>query len=97
MHELQPDAAPRSIHLDTRHSQSDGGKEVKLIIVAPLVGGLRFGGCPALAAALFLFNDRNCGGNEFDATISAVGPGVQLSVVVEVVLSVELVFATELA
>lgn len=70
---------------------------MKLIIVAPLVGRLRFGGCSALAAALFLFNDGNCGGNEFNATISAVGPGVQLSVVVEVVLSVELVFATELA
>lgn len=72
-------------------------KEARSILVAPLIVGLGFGGCSALATALLLLNNRDGSRNEFDATISAVGSGVQLSVIVEVILSVELIFSTELA
>lgn len=57
--------------------------------------GLRWGS--ALSAALFLLDNGNSGGNELNTTVAAVGAGMQLAVVVEVVLSVELVLAAELA
>lgn len=76
-------------------SLSRSGNSV-LVHNAPLVG-FGLGRCSSLPTALLLLNDGHGCGDELNAPVAAVGPGVELAVVVEVVLAVELVLATELA
>lgn len=77
--------------------KATGDTEVRSILVATFDGSLGLGWRSALAAALFLLDNGDCSGYKLNTTISAVGPCVQLPMVVEVILSVELVFTTELA
>ena len=67
-----------------------------VLINAPL---LRFGlgRRSSLSTPLLLLNDGYGSRNEFNATVAAVGTGMQLAVVVEVVLAVELILTAELA
>lgn len=67
-----------------------------LVPRAPLVS-FSLGRCSSLPTALLLLDDGHGCGNELDTPVAAVGPGVELAVVVEVVLAVELVLAAELA
>lgn len=50
---------------------------------------------PLLAATLLLLDDGHRFRHELDATVAAVGTGVQLAVVVEVILAVELILVAE--
>lgn len=68
-----------------------------LELEAPLFRQLRLGRRPALAVPLLVLDDGYGCWNELDSPIAAVGPRVELAVVVEIVLAVELVLATELA
>ena len=58
---------------------------------------LGFGRCPLLAAALLMLDDGNGLGHVLHAPVAAVGPSVELAVVVQIILAVELILAAELA
>lgn len=61
-----------------------------------LSGHLRLGWSPALAASLLMLDDGHGSWDELDTPVAAVGASMQLAVVVQVVLTVELVLAAEL-
>lgn len=67
------------------------------VIIAPLLSCLSLGGRSSLPTALLLLNDRHSCGDKLDTPVAAIGPSMQLAVVVEIVLTVELVLAAELA
>lgn len=84
------DSLPRfETHTQTVPKSSGNGSVVFELLHLGLGRG------SALSAALFLLNNGHGGGDKLDAAVAAVGAGVQLAVVVQVVLSVELVFAAE--
>jgi hypothetical protein len=66
------------------------------MLLVVFVSRLRLGRRAALAAALLVLDDGHGRRNELDASVAAVGPRVQFSVIVQVVLAVELILATEL-
>lgn len=74
----------------------DAFQETWLEVVFTLLS-LGLGRGTALATALLLLNDGHRRGDELDTPVTAVGPGVEFAVVVQVILAVELVFAAELA
>lgn len=86
------------------NKQTDAGDEITssrkpfvALIIILLLGHLGLGRSTALSAALFLFNDRHSSRDKLNTPVAAVGAGMQLAVVVEVILTVELVLSAELA
>lgn len=73
------------------------GCNTSSVVRALLFGSLGLGRCPSLPASLLLLNDWDRSRDELNTTVAAVGSCVQLAVVVEVVLTVELVLSTKLA
>lgn len=61
------------------------------------LGSLGLGRSTLLPAALLVLNHGNGLGHVLDTPVAAVWPGVELAVVVQVVLTVELVLSTEFA
>lgn len=66
-------------------------------VVAALVIHLGFRWGSAFAASLFVLNDRDGRSYKLNAAVPTIGPGMQFAVVVEVILSVELVLTAKLA
>lgn len=69
----------------------------QLVVVVVSLSRLGLWRCPSLAAAFFLLNNRHSSGNEFHASIAAVGSSMQFAVVVQVVLTIELILSAKLA
>lgn len=59
------------------------------------LGGLGLGRSSLLAAALLVLNNGHGLRHELNAPVAAVGASVQLAVVVQVVLTVELILSAE--
>lgn len=73
---------------------------VPLVIVlirhVPVVFALA-GNAPPPATQLFLHDNGYCQGHKLNTSIDSAGPSVPLTMLIEIILAVELVFAAELA